>query len=162
MQNKSMIMVLLVSLAMNTAFVAVAGYGYFRNPGRPHLNSSHLSERDHHFYEVLELTQTQMKKMTPLAASFHEGLSRQHAEMERKKEEMLRMLGGEEVALDRVETLRREMAAIQDGIQRTVVAHILEVKAILDAGQQKRFFDLLHASMTQKGHMFSSMLNSTE
>jgi Spy/CpxP family protein refolding chaperone len=159
MQNKWMLMVLVVSLSMNAAFVAVAGYAYLRDPDRFRPGTRLLSERDYHFYEVLKLTPTQMKRMSPLATSFHERLNHLHAEMESRKEEMIRMLGGGKVAADRVETLRRQMAAIQDRIQKTVIAHILDVKAILDAGQRERFFDLLRDSMTRQGPMFTSMLN---
>jgi hypothetical protein len=39
------------------------------------------------------------------------------------------------------------MAGIQDEIQREVIAHITELKKILDPDQQKRFFDLMRQSM---------------
>jgi Spy/CpxP family protein refolding chaperone len=156
MQNRWLIMVLVVSLAMNTAFVAVAGYAYFRNPVRPRSDKHSPSERDSHFYKVLELDQAQMQKMIPLATSFHERLNRLHGEMERKKEAMLSKLSGEQPSIKQIETLRREMAAIQDKLQKTVIAHIIDVKAILDAGQRKRFFDLLRESMTQEHSIFGS------
>jgi hypothetical protein len=39
------------------------------------------------------------------------------------------------------------MAGIQDGIQKEVIAHILETKKILDSKQQERFFALMRQSM---------------
>jgi Spy/CpxP family protein refolding chaperone len=155
MQNKWMIMVLMVSLAMNTAFVAVVGYAYLLNPDRPHPRTNHFSGRDHHFYKVLKLTPSQMQQMTPMAASFHERLNRLYAEMESRKEKMIRVLGGEKQSVDQVENLRREMAAVQNKIQKTVIAHILDVKALLDAGQQKRFFNLLREHMIREHPFFS-------
>jgi hypothetical protein len=46
-----------------------------------------------------------------------------------------------------IEKLRREMAGIQDEIQREVITHIRESKKILDHNQQQRFFDLMRRSM---------------
>jgi Spy/CpxP family protein refolding chaperone len=48
-----------------------------------------------------------------------------------------------------VENLRKEMAGIQDEIQREVIAHVMESKKILDPKQQERFFDLMRQSMTR-------------
>jgi hypothetical protein len=46
-----------------------------------------------------------------------------------------------------IENLRKEMAGIQDEIQKEVIMHIMESKKILDPGQQLRFFDLMRQSM---------------
>ena len=48
-----------------------------------------------------------------------------------------------------IENLRKEMAGIQDEIQREVISHIIESKKILDPNQQQRFFDLMRQSMTR-------------
>ncbi len=154
MQNKWLTMVLIVSLAMNAAFVAVAGYGYFHNRGRMRSDTGHLADKGNHFYEMLGLTQDQLTQMTPMAESFHGQVNRLHADMRIKKESMIRMLRGEKAAEERVEALRGEMAAIQDRIQKEVIAHILDVKEILDSDQQEHFFDLLHERMIQDHPMF--------
>jgi Spy/CpxP family protein refolding chaperone len=154
MQNRWIAMVLIVSLVINAAFVAAAGYGYFYNRNRSRLDAITHSKKNHHFYEMLDLSQTQLKKITPMAESFHERLNHLYAEMEIKKKTMIALLSGEKTTEDRIEALRREMANIQSNIQKTVIAHILDVKAILNAHQRELFFDLLHASMTHDHHMF--------
>jgi hypothetical protein len=67
---------------------------------------------------------------------------------------MINLLGGEGVSPTRIEAQRMEMAAIQNSIQKTVIDHVLDVKQILDSGQQKRFFDLLRRSMSRDNGMF--------
>jgi hypothetical protein len=47
-----------------------------------------------------------------------------------------------------IDALRKEMASIQDMIQKDVIAHIGDVRGILNSGQQKQFFELLRRSMT--------------
>ena len=154
MKNRWIAMILVLSLAMNAAVLAVAGYNYYGSSSQPTTAAGHSPERGHHFYEVLGLTPAQLAKMTPMAATFHESLKSLHSEMEEKKEAMISLLIGEGVAPTRIEALRIEMAAIQDGIQKTVIAHVLDVKEILDSSQRKRFFDLRRRSMTQEHGRF--------
>jgi Spy/CpxP family protein refolding chaperone len=154
MQNRWISMVLIVSVAMNAAFIAVAGYGYFRNRSMHAKGASHLLRHGHHHYEALELTQTQLKEMAPIATLFHEQLDHLHDDMEIKKKAMINVLRDEKPGEKQVDALRKEMAAIQDRIQATVIAHILDVKAILDSGQQEHFFELLNESMSKDPHMF--------
>jgi Spy/CpxP family protein refolding chaperone len=147
MRNRWITMILVLSLAMNAAVLAVAGYGYYHNSSQPTTAVGHSPEGEHHFYEKLGLTPAQLAKMTPMAASFHESFKSLHSEMGEKKDAMISLLAGENVASTLIEGLRIEMAAIQDGIQKTVIAHVLDVKKILDASQRKQFFDLLRKSM---------------
>ena len=154
MKNRWVPMILVLSLAMNTAVLAVAAYNYYGTSSRPTIAAGHSDDMGHHFYKVLGLSTTQLEKMTPLADSFHDRLNNLHSKMGEKKDAMIKLLGGEDVASTRVEELRKEMATIQDGIQKTVIAHVLDVKEILDFGQRKRFFDLLRRSMTQEHGMF--------
>lgn len=153
MKNRWMAMILAASLAMNTAVVAVAGYKYYggRQPAevarQPH-------DMEHHFYEVLGLSATQLEKMRPLADSFHERLVSLHSEMSGKKDLMINYMKAADKLPDRIEKLRLEMSGIQNAIQETVIAHVLAVKKILDADQQERFFDLLRNRLHQERGLF--------
>ena len=157
MRNRWVTMILVLSLAMNAAVLAVAGYNYYGSSSQPTTAAGHSPEGDHHFYEKLELTPAQLAKMPPMAATFHESLKSLHSEIDEKKDALINLLGGEDVAATRIEVLRKEMAAIQDGIQKTVIAHVLDVKEILDSSQRERFFDLLRRSMTREQAMFVSV-----
>jgi Spy/CpxP family protein refolding chaperone len=154
MKNRWVPMILVLSLAMNTAVLAVAAYNYYGTSSRPTIAAGHSDDMGHHFYKVLGLSTTQLEKMTPLADSFHDRLNNLHSKMGEKKDAMINLLGGKGEFPTRIEALRMEMAAIQDSIQKTVIAHVLDVKQILDSGQRKRFFDLLRRSMTQDNGMF--------
>jgi Spy/CpxP family protein refolding chaperone len=153
MKNRWIAMILVLSLAMNAAVLAVAGYNYYGS-SRPTSATGHSHDMDHHFYEILGLSTTQLEKMTPLADSFHDRLKSLHSKMGEKKDAMINLLGGEGESPTRIEALRMEMAAIQDGIQKTVIAHVLDVKQILDSRQRERFFDLLRRNMAQDNGMF--------
>ncbi len=154
MKNRRLVMILVLSLAVNTAALAVGGYNWYC--GR-HLSSTalHPSDKmDHHFYQVLGLTPAQLAKMDPMAAAFHSRLESFHSDMAEKKDQMVNLLSGKNSASRQVEKLREEMAAIQDSIQKLVISHVLEVKAILGLDQRERFFGLLRRSMTHEHPMF--------
>jgi Spy/CpxP family protein refolding chaperone len=84
--------------------------------------------------------------MEPLAQKFHNRLAELGAAMERKRELLVDLLAKDGDPAS-IEELRREMASIQDEIQREVISHIMETRKILDAKQQQRFFDLMKQSM---------------
>ncbi len=67
--------------------------------------------------------------------------------MKGKNERLVELLGQKEVDPVQVEGLRKEIAGIQDEIQKEVIAHILESKKILDAKQQNQFFALMSQGM---------------
>jgi len=86
--------------------------------------------------------------MEPLAQKFHARLAELGILMEEKKERLTDLLQKDSNPAD-IENLRKEMAAIQDDIQKEVITHITESKKILDSYQQQRFFDLMRQSMTR-------------
>ena len=156
MKNKWIVMILVLSLSMNAAVLIVAGYNYFGKSSQPTKTVGYSHNKEHHFYKVLELSTIQLEKMTPLADSFHDRLKNLHSKMVEKKDAMIDLLGSESESPTQIEALRKEMAAIQDSIQKTVIAHVLDVKNILDSSQRKRFFELLRRNMAQDNGMFVS------
>jgi predicted lipoprotein len=107
-----------------------------------------MSPGDSHLYQSLGLSTLQLSKMEPLAQKFHERLAELGALMEEKKETLTDLLQKESDPAG-IENLRKEMAGIQDEIQKEVIVHIVESKKILDSDQQQRFFDLMRQSMTR-------------
>jgi Spy/CpxP family protein refolding chaperone len=67
--------------------------------------------------------------------------------MEGKKESLVDLLGQKDIDPAKIEGLRREMAGIQDEIQKEVIEHILETRKVLDVGQQQQFFNLMRQSI---------------
>jgi Spy/CpxP family protein refolding chaperone len=86
--------------------------------------------------------------MDPLAQKFHGRLAELGAVMEKKKGVLIDLLQKDSDPVS-VENLRKEMAGIQDEIQKEVITHITELKKILDPNQQQRFFDLMRQSMAR-------------
>jgi Spy/CpxP family protein refolding chaperone len=146
MKSKWLTVVLALSLAINAGVLAFVGYQYYVNASTSSSAPCPMSPGDSHLYQSLGLSNLQLSKMEPLAQKFHGRLSELGAAMEDKRGLLVDLLAkdGDPASL---ENLRREMAGIQDEIQREVISHIMETKKILDAKQQQRLYALIKQSM---------------
>ena len=124
------------------------GYHYYRNASLTSSAPCPLSPGDSHLYQSLGLSNLQLSKMDPLAQKFHGRLAELGAIMEEKKMVLIDLLRKDGDPKE-IENLRKEMAGIQDEIQKEVITHIMESKKILDPNQQQRFFDLMRQSMAR-------------
>jgi Spy/CpxP family protein refolding chaperone len=146
MRSKWLTVVLFLSLAVNAGVVATMGYHYYHNASLTPSAPCPLPPGDSHLYQSLGLSDAQLSKMEPLAQKFHGRLAELRARMEEKKETLIALLQKDSDPAS-IEKLRKEMAGIQNEIQREVITHIMETKKILDPNQQQRFFDLMRRSM---------------
>jgi hypothetical protein len=149
MRSKWSAGILILSLALNAAVIGTLGYHYFTNSlqRRP---VPCFSTGDGHLYQSLGLTGGQLEKMEPLARAFHGRMDEMKASMEQKKELLIDLLQSGD-APERIDGLRTEMAVVQDAIQKEVIAHIADIKQVLDSKQQERFFHLMRQSMKCTG-----------
>ena len=148
MKSRWLTVVLVLSLAINAGVFLSMGYHYYVNASTPSSAPCPMSPGDSHLYQSLGLSNVQLGKIDPLAQKFHGRLAELGAVIEEKKETFITLLqeNGDPV---KIENLRKEMAGIQDEIQKEVIVHIMESKKILDPNQQQRFFDLMRQSMTR-------------
>jgi Spy/CpxP family protein refolding chaperone len=149
MKSKWLIFVLVFSLAINAAVLATMGYRYYLSASAKTSAPCPLSPGDSHLYQSLGLSDFQLAKMEPIAKTFHARLEKLGATMEEKKVLLVDLLSQKEVDPEGIEGLRKEMAGIQDEIQKEVIIHIMESKKILDPNQQQRFFDLMRQNMAR-------------
>jgi len=148
MRSKWLTVVLVLSLAINAGVLATMGYSYYRSTSLKSLVPCPMSPGDSHLYQSLGLSNLQLSKMEPLAQKFHERLGELGTLMEEKRENLTNLLQKDNDP-EGIENLRKEMAGIQDEIQKEVIVHIMESKKILDPNQQQRFFDLMRQSMSR-------------
>ena len=148
MRPKWLVLILILSLAINAGVLVSMGYHYYVNASTPSSAPCPMSPGDSHLYQSLGLSKVQLSKMEPLAQRFHARLAELGTLMERKKETLTVLLQKDSDPAS-IENLRKEMAGIQDEIQKEVIIHIMESKNILDPNQQQRFFDLMRESMTR-------------
>jgi hypothetical protein len=149
MNKKGLMVLLVLSLAMNASILGTVGYRYYWNSWWARSAPCPLSPTQQHLYQNLGLSIQQLSEMEPLARKFHERLAELGNAMKGKNNRLVELLRGKDVDPSQVEVMRKEIASIQDEIQKEVIAHIMESKTILDSKQQKRFFDLMGQSMAE-------------
>jgi Spy/CpxP family protein refolding chaperone len=147
MKRKSLLFVVVLSLAINASVLGTMGYHYYRDASLAKDAPCPLSPAHQHLYQQLGLSTPQLAQMEPVAQKFHERLGELETAVKGGNERLVELLGQKVVDPVQVEGLRKEIAGIQDEIQKEVIAHILESKKILDAKQQKQFFALMNQSM---------------
>ena len=155
MRTRWWVPVLIFSLALNVAFLAISGYRFYRYSCVAPSTHVPFPTMNRHLYQTLGLSNSQLKKMEPIAHAFHARLEKLSREMQSKRGLLMNLLSREDVDPGNIEGLRKDMARIQNRIQRAVISHILEVKKILKPEQKERFFQLLHKTIQQEENWFS-------
>jgi Spy/CpxP family protein refolding chaperone len=147
MKTKSLFFILILSLSANIAVISMVGYHYYRNFCLRTAIPCPLNQESYHLYQSLGLSDAQLAKMAPLSKLFHARLAVLESQVMTKRDLLIRLLGREEIDRGHIEEARKEIAAIQDEIQREVVVHITQTREILNPEQKKRFFEMLQAGM---------------
>ena len=147
MKNRWMGLLLILSLTINMAVIVVAGYKYYHH-GQHALPVAGLeTEKSHHFFHVLGLSKSQMDEMESMAALFHNQLNKHYSTVGIKKNLLIKLLSQKNVTRSQAEQLQKQIAMIQENIQKVVISHLLDIKTILNENQQKQFFELLQTSI---------------
>ena len=146
MKNKILTIVLIFSLAVNAATLATVGYHAWRNRCLTQSGPCPLNPSDRHLYESLGLSAGQTAQMAALAHAFHQRLGELDSQVREKRNLLIDLLGKDRPNPTRTESIRREIAGVQDEIQKEVIAHVAEAKKLMNTDQQQRFIALMRAS----------------
>ena len=158
MKTKVIVSLLILSLAMNVAVLAVVGYNFYYHshqslPIQSFSTQRFSTQMNHYFYQILGLTPAQQTRMEPIAVLFHQKLEAHYTTIKIKKNLLVNLLSQKNIDQTQIDQLRKQIAVIQDNIQRMVISHLLDVKHILNEEQQERFFALLKKNMNTE-HCF--------
>lgn len=116
MKSKGLKFILILSLAINAAVLATAGYHYYLSAFAKTEAPCPMSPGDSHLYQSLGLSDAQLSKMEPLAQKFHSRLTELGATIEGKRELLMDLLAKDGDPAG-IESLRREMAGIHFAAQ---------------------------------------------
>ncbi len=149
MKSRWLTVVLVLSLAINAGVFLSMGYHYYVNASTPSSAPCPMSPGDSHLYQSLGLSNASIVKNGTIGSKVSCaacGTGGPHGGEEKDSRRLSFEKNSDPAS---VENLRKEMAGIQDEIQKEVIVHITELKKILDPDQQQRFFDLMRQSMTR-------------
>ncbi len=135
---------------MNVSLLAAAGYTYYKQSRyRPPLPVNCLIGGNHLFGE-LSLKPEQIKLLQQKAASFHGALNKKRQEVAQRREALFDLLRADNPDNKSLEDAIARINNNQHDMQKMVVAHMLEFKAMLDKDQQKKFLDLIEEAMAKR------------
>ena len=162
--------ILIVSLVLNFSFLGAAGYTHYRQaryggpapfagiPGRPAPFGPGMPARTPLGYAVpaclfeeLGLKPEQFRLFQQKAGAFHAALDQKRQEVDRLRGELFGLMRADNPDQKAIEATIARINSIQEEMQRTVVAHMLEFKSMLDKTQQKKFLDMIEGAMAQRG-----------
>jgi Spy/CpxP family protein refolding chaperone len=151
--------ILVLSLLLNFSLLGAAGYTYYQQnrhpsapfgygpPGRVPVGSSSFHP---HLFEALSLRPEQRKRFEQKALLFHEALDKKGEGVDRLRKSLFDLMRTDHPDSNAIEATIAEINGVQEDLQKMVVAHMLEFKAMLDEGQQKKFFDLIQGAMARR------------
>jgi len=151
MKNNLLKFSLAASLILNLTVVATAGYRYYAQSRTWVSPFGKVMERDRFLFEELSLKPEQMAAMKKEAGSFRTEIDKRRQEIDTKRKELVALMRHQDPDKKAIDATIKEINGKQEAMQRMIANHMLEIKASLDAGQQRKFLDLIEGTMTRSG-----------
>jgi len=156
MKDNPLKYILVLSLLLNVSLLGAAGYTYYRQnsddslPAVPGRSPSSTSATHPHLFEALSLKPEQRALFERKAHLFHEALGEKREKVDGLRRSLLDLMDADHPDKKAIAATIAEINRVQEEMQKTVVAHMLEFKSMLDEDQQKKFFALVRGAMTRK------------
>ena len=147
MKTNPLKFLLVLSLALNVSFLAAAGYAYFKSSGYWSCPLGFKMEKGEFLFGKLSLRPGQFEAMRARAIRFRTEIDKKRSAVFKKREELFNLLRAENPDRRSIEAKISEIDGLQADIQRLVVAHILDLRAIMDKDQRQKFMDLIEKAM---------------
>jgi Spy/CpxP family protein refolding chaperone len=153
MKNNLLKFVLAASLILNLTVFATAGYHYYQQSRTWVSPFGKVMEKDKFMFEELSLKPEQVAAMKNKAIPFRAEIDRRRLEIDAKRRELIAVMHYQNPDKKAIDGLIKEISGKQEEMQRMIAGHMLEIKASLDAGQQRKFLDIIERNMVGNGQM---------
>jgi len=145
--KKNLIILFLVLLTIiNIAALATFAYHrfHFRRDFPLRGGSDRQADRHMDFIkQELNLNEEQVKEFEFQAERFKQETKPILDSLKAKRKDLMDEIAAEEPNEDRLDKLTEEIGALQAGLQKKTIVHLLEEKSLLTPEQQQKFFSLL-------------------
>jgi len=149
MKNNVLRHLLLVSVLLNLTILGTVGYRYYQKATNWTSPFGHTIKKNHFLFEDLALQSTQTEAMRNRAMPFRAEIDLQRADIAEQRKSLVALMRQEQPDMDAIEGRIAGISTVQEAMQRNVVTHLLEEKALLSKEQQGKFFDLIENAMNQ-------------
>ena len=153
MKNNLLKFTLAASLILNLTVFATAGYHYYQQTHSWVTPFGKVMEKDKFLFEELSLKPDQLAAMKNKAITFRSEIDRRRMEIEARRKELVTLMRDQNPDKKAIDATIKDISGKQEEMQRMIAGHMLEIKSSLDAGQQRKFFDLIERNMAGSGQM---------
>jgi len=153
MKNNILRFALAASLVLNFTILATAGYRYYAQSRLWVSPFGTAMQKDKFLFEELSLQPEQLRAMKNKAIPFRAEIDRRRREIDAKRKELVTLLRDQNPDKKAIDGTIRKISEKQEEMQRKIADHMLEIKSSLDAGQQRKFFELIERNMAGGGQM---------
>jgi Spy/CpxP family protein refolding chaperone len=151
--------ILIISLVLNFSFLGAAGYTHYKQTRyRPtpfgYGGPAHgpLSGGTH-LFEELALKPEQFEAFHEKALPFHAAIAKKKQEVDRLRSTLFGLMRVDKPDQKAIDATIVQINRAQEEMQKTVVAHMLEFKSMLDKDQQQKFLNMIEGAMGQRNEM---------
>ena len=149
MKGSTLKFILVISLILNLSVFISAGIVYYRhhtgNYAPPFVCDFQKGNR--FIFDKLDLRPEQMSVFREKAFPFRTKIVQKRHEIFQKRSALLELMRAGKPDKQAIDEAIVDINRMQGDMQRMVISHMLEMKAMLNKDQQKRFFDLIEKTM---------------
>ena len=153
MDKKVLVIILIVSVAINLATMFTFGYFWWtrHSSQREYLARPHVGPDWQHtrFVRELELNDEQIGKMREATEQMRNAMRPLREELFQKRRELMSLLREKEANRDRAEVLLEQIAELQARHDEYIFDRLLMMKSILTPAQQTKLGALLHTLLEE-------------
>lgn len=153
MKNSLLKFALAASVLLNLTVFATVGYHHYQLSRTWVSPFGKVMEKDKFLFEELSLKPEQLTAMKKEAMPFRAEIDRRRQEIDAKRKELIALMRDQKTDKKAIDRTIKEISGKQEEMQRMIAGHMLEIKSSLDAGQQRKFFDLIERNMVGGGPM---------
>jgi hypothetical protein len=150
MKNNLFKYILILSLLLNFSLLGAAGYTHYQSSRAPVVLPLNFDSRSNYLFQQLSLKPEQIKLFQQKAALFHDLLGKKRQEVDQMRGSLFGLLRADVPDSQAIQGTILKINRIQAEMQKMVVAHMLEFKAMLDKDQQNKFLGLIEGAMVKR------------
>ncbi len=148
MKNSTLKFLLLTSAILNIAVLGSVGYSYYQHSFRKPAPFG--PGRRAFLVKELSLNPGQADLLIKNQQSFHLQIDTIRQQILLKRITLLNLMKSDKPDTTKIDQTISDIGDMQEDIQKKIVAHIIEVKAMLNKDQQKKFFGLIETIITKR------------
>jgi len=153
MKNNTIRFLLLLSLLLNLSVLGAAGFVYFKHQDYWTSPFGFKVKKGHFLFEELSLDPEQSQTMKEKSMAFRAEIDRRRQEVTHGRKTLLALMRQERTDKTAVDAAVAEISRMQEEVQRMIIRHVLDMKAMLAKDQQSKFIDLIEKALNDSRSM---------